>query len=186
MSELVDASDKLPRLVAYQNGAEGAFIDDCVPSDLYDKENPLKFNLPDYWLDEAIKYYAMKIRTIEQEAKRRRELDTVILESDRDVIEAIKDRTDVAEVISWYTEVKYRSGQHTFRCPFGEQATRWSGKIYDKQNWWCFHCNHGGDVFNAVQIMAKVDFPQALRVLGQFTGIAIKQKERKLKGGVAI
>ena len=71
--------------------------------------------------------------------------------TNKEIIQAIKDKIAIEDVIAWYTDV-YTHGKDRweFKCPLHSDKHP-SGKIYlDQQTYWCFQCNTGGDIFNAL------------------------------------
>ena len=93
------------------------------------------------------------------------------------VIDEVKQRTDIVEVINQYT--KLTKAGRTFRglCPFHSE-TRPSFFVYpEQQSWHCFGaCNTGGDVFSFIMKKQGIDFGEALRLLAQKTGITIPSR----------
>jgi len=93
------------------------------------------------------------------------------------VIDEVKQRTDIVEVISQYTTLA-KAGR-TFRalCPFHSEK-RPSFFVYpEQQSWHCFGaCNTGGDVFSFVMKKQDIDFGETLRLLAQRAGITIPSR----------
>ena len=93
------------------------------------------------------------------------------------VIDEVKQRSDIIEVISQYTTLK-KAGR-TFRglCPFHSEK-RPSFFVYpEQQSWHCFGaCNTGGDVFSFIMKKEGIDFGEALRLLAQRAGVAIPSR----------
>ncbi len=85
------------------------------------------------------------------------------------VIDDVKARLDIVEVISQYVPLA-KSGR-TFRalCPFHNEKSP-SFYVYpETQSWHCFGaCSTGGDAFAFVMKKEAVDFPEALRRLYRF------------------
>lgn len=104
--------------------------------------------------------------------------ETYVKSSDREVIQVIKERLPVENVIEWYTNVIYNGhNSWKFKCTLhGDgQDKDASGVIYPKESrWWCFGCNKGGDVFDAVQAFERVDLPTAIRKLATNLGIELR------------
>jgi DNA primase len=92
------------------------------------------------------------------------------------VIDDIKSRIDIVELIS--ETVKLRKSGRTFTglCPFHAHKNNtpsfavWS----DSGNWRCFgQCNEGGDAFKFIMKRDGVDFAEALRVLAGRAGVEL-------------
>jgi DNA primase len=92
------------------------------------------------------------------------------------VVEEVKQKTDIVEVIGQYTALT-KSGK-TFRglCPFHSEK-HGSFFVYpDQQSWHCFGaCGTGGDVFSFIMKKDGVSFGEALRLLAEKSGVAIPQ-----------
>ncbi len=93
------------------------------------------------------------------------------------VIDEVKQRTDIIDVIGQYTTLT-KSGR-TFRalCPFHSEKHP-SFYVYpDQQSWHCFGaCNTGGDVFSFIMKKQGIDFGEALRQLAQRAGVTIPSR----------
>jgi DNA primase len=95
------------------------------------------------------------------------------------VIDDIKSRVDLVELVS--ETVKLRKSGRTFTglCPFHAHKNNTpSFAVWPESgNWRCFgQCNEGGDAFKFVMKRDGVDFAEALRVLAQRTGVELKPR----------
>jgi len=93
------------------------------------------------------------------------------------VIDEVKQRTDIVEVISQYTALK-KSGR-TFRalCPFHSEKHPSFFVYPEQQSWHCFGaCNTGGDVFSFIMKKESTEFGDALRLLAQKAGVSIPSR----------
>ncbi|MBI2830855.1 MAG: DNA primase [Chloroflexi bacterium] len=93
------------------------------------------------------------------------------------VTDEIKQRTDIVEVIGQHTALA-KAGR-TFRglCPFHSEKTPSFFVYPEQQSWHCFGaCNTGGDVFSFVMKKEGIDFGEALKLLGERTGVAVHSK----------
>ena len=88
--------------------------------------------------------------------------------------EEIKAKTDVVDLISEYVQLK-QAGSVSWKglCPFHNEKSPSFHVSRDKQIWHCFGCSEGGDVFAFVMKMEGMDFPEALRHLGNKCGVEV-------------
>lgn len=94
---------------------------------------------------------------------------------DERLVEEVKARLDIVDVISVSVELK-RSGQN-FKglCPFHTEKTPSFMVSPDKQIFHCFGCGVGGNVIQFAMKYENLSFPEALRFLAKKAGIDLKQ-----------
>jgi DNA primase len=103
------------------------------------------------------------------------------------VIDEIKQKIDIVEVIGQYTKLS-RSGKGLKGlCPFHSEK-HGSFFVYpDQQTWHCFGaCGTGGDVFSFIMKKEGCDFTEAKKMLAERAGVTLApegygEKERKEK-----
>ena len=91
----------------------------------------------------------------------------------------VKQQADIVRVVGEYVQLK-KAGQN-FRglCPFHSERTPSFNVHPTRQIYHCFGCGKGGDVFSFVMEMEKCEFPDAIRIVAEKSGIAIpRPKER--------
>jgi len=89
-----------------------------------------------------------------------------------EIIPAIKARADITEILENFTEVFAYQGKRTYRCTLHGADRTPSGHIYqDTNSCWCFACQRGGDVIDAVKLFGNMDTAGAIKYLCQFYGI---------------
>jgi DNA primase len=102
------------------------------------------------------------------------------------IIDEVKQKTDIAEIIGQYTKLTKAGKNLKGLCPFHSEK-HGSFFIYpDQQTWHCFGaCNEGGDVFSFIMKQQNISFGDALRLLAEKAGVevpsSIGQKEDKEK-----
>ncbi|MFO7743232.1 MAG: DNA primase [Anaerolineae bacterium] len=91
------------------------------------------------------------------------------------VIDEVKDRLDVVEVVSSYVQLNKSGRNYKALCPFHSEKTPSFVVFPESQRWYCFGaCNEGGDIFNFVMKMEGWDFRTALEELARRAGVEIR------------
>ncbi|MFC2001501.1 DNA primase [Chloroflexota bacterium] len=93
------------------------------------------------------------------------------------VIDEVKQRTDIVEVISQYASLKKAGRNLTALCPFHSEKHPSFFVYPEQQSWHCFGaCNTGGDAFSFLMKKEGVGFGDALRLLAQRAGVTIPSR----------
>lgn len=93
------------------------------------------------------------------------------------VKEAVKDRTNIVEVVKRHVELK-RAGPSQWKglCPFHAEKTPSFNVHESRQFFYCFGCGEKGDVFDFVEKIEQSTFKEALRALAQDAGIDLPER----------
>jgi len=92
------------------------------------------------------------------------------------VVDEIKDRLDVVEVVSRHVPLKKAGRNFKGLCPFHVEKTPSFVVFPDTGTWHCFGaCGIGGDVFSFVMKHDNLDFTEALQVLAPMAGVTLEQ-----------
>jgi len=83
----------------------------------------------------------------------------------------IRDRADIVEVVSSYLDLKRVGGSFQGLCPFHAEKTPSFNVNPNRQLFYCFGCNAGGDVFTFLMKMEGLTFIEAAKELGRRIGI---------------
>ena len=92
-----------------------------------------------------------------------------------DAVREVKDRLDIVEVIGGYVRLQRAGRDHKGLCPFHSEKTPSFTVSAEKQVWFCFGCNEGGDMFSFIQKVEAVEFPQALQLLADKAGVELEE-----------
>ena len=90
-----------------------------------------------------------------------------------DIKQAIKDASDIVEVVSQYTALKPAGKRMKGLSPFTNEKTPSFFVDPDAGVFYCFSSQKGGDVFSFVQEMEGVEFKEALKILAERAGIDV-------------
>jgi len=91
----------------------------------------------------------------------------------QDIIDRVRDTSDVIDVISRYVDLKQRGANFIGLCPFHNEKTPSFSVAPSKQIYHCFGCNKGGNVFSFLMDYQKISFPEAVKFLADQYNIPI-------------
>ena len=108
-----------------------------------------------------------------------------------ELLEEIRSRNDIIDVISQYVVLK-RSGRNYFGlCPFHNEKSPSFSVSPDKQIFHCFGCGVGGNVFHFITKIENISFVESVQMLAERAGVNLPtignyedEKVAKLKAKV--
>jgi DNA primase len=90
-----------------------------------------------------------------------------------EAIDRIKDKISVQELIGEYLKLEKAGTNFKTLCPFHNEKTP-SFMVNPERNfWYCFGCQRGGDIFNFLMEIEGIEFKMALQRLAQKAGIEL-------------
>ena len=92
-------------------------------------------------------------------------------------VDQIKDRLNIVDVISQYVKLEKAGVNFKGRCPFHNEKTGSFFVSPERQNYHCFGCNQGGDVFSFIEAIDGVSFKEALNILAEKAGVKLNQQD---------
>ena len=92
-------------------------------------------------------------------------------------IEEIRSASDIVDVVSAYVRLKRRGKSYVGLCPFHQEKTPSFHVTPEKQMFYCFGCQEGGNVFSFLMKTEKVSFIEAVRTLANRAGIELPVSE---------
>ncbi|MCL1975736.1 MAG: DNA primase [Firmicutes bacterium] len=91
------------------------------------------------------------------------------------IIDEIMSRIDIVELIGSYLPLINRGKNHVALCPFHNEDTPSFNVSKDKQIYYCFGCQKGGNAVNFVMEMEGLSYPEALRKLAAKVGVKVPE-----------
>ncbi len=92
-----------------------------------------------------------------------------------EIIQEIKYRNDIENIISQYTNLKRRGKNLVGLCPFHSEKTP-SFTVYPENgSFYCFGCGVGGDVITFTGLMENLDYIESIKLLAERSNIQLPQ-----------
>ncbi len=105
-----------------------------------------------------------------------------------ELVEEIRSKNDIADVISGYLKLTKKGGNYWACCPFHNENTPSFSVSANKQMYHCFGCGVSGNVYTFVMQYENYSFPEAVKHLADRVGVELpkmeysaEQKERESK-----
>jgi hypothetical protein len=83
----------------------------------------------------------------------------------------VKSRADFFTIASRYMHLRRAGRQFVGLCPFHRERHPSCYVEPGQKIWKCFGCGAGGDLFNFVMRASRCDFPRALRIVADLSGV---------------
>ena len=90
-----------------------------------------------------------------------------------DIINEIRNRTDIVEVVSKYVNLTKKGKNYIGVCPFHDDHSPSMSVSPEKQIFTCFSCGASGNVFTFVADFEHISFVQAVSLLGEKLGYKV-------------
>ncbi len=100
-----------------------------------------------------------------------------------ETVNEIRERTNIADVVSQYVQLK-KSGKNLFGfCPFHDERTPSFSVTEEKQIFHCFSCGRGGNVYSFLMELEGLSFPEAVIKTAELSDIPIDSRFTQLQQG---
>lgn len=94
-----------------------------------------------------------------------------------ELIEEIRLRSDIVDVISGYVSLRKKGSSHWGLCPFHNEKSPSFSVNGDRQMFHCFGCGAGGNVYTFVMNYENYSFPEAVKLLADRAGIRLPEPD---------
>ena len=94
-----------------------------------------------------------------------------------DLIEEVRSRTDIVDVVSGYVKLTRKGSNYFGLCPFHNEKSPSFSVSRGKQMYYCFGCGAGGNVFTFLMEYEDYSFQEALKELAERAGIELPDQE---------
>ncbi len=100
----------------------------------------------------------------------------------REVIEEIRSRNDIVELIGSYVNLKRAGANFNGLCPYHSERSPSFTVFPATQSFYCFGCGAGGDAITFAMKSENLDYPSAVEFLAKRAGITITVDDRERDG----
>ncbi len=94
-----------------------------------------------------------------------------------ELIEEIRTRNDIVDVISGYVRLQKKGSSYFGLCPFHNEKSPSFSVSRQKQMYYCFGCGAGGNVYTFLMEYENFSFTEAVKFLADRAGIALPEAE---------
>lgn len=94
-----------------------------------------------------------------------------------ELIEEIRMRSDIVDIISGYVKLKKQGSSYFGLCPFHNEKSPSFSVSPGKQMYYCFGCGEGGNVFTFLMRYENDTFLEAVSILAKRAGVELPEVE---------
>ena len=94
-----------------------------------------------------------------------------------EVIEEVRTKNDIVDVISGYVRLQKKGSSYFGLCPFHNEKSPSFSVSREKQMYYCFGCGAGGNVFTFLMDYENFSFVEALKFLADRAGVVLPEME---------
>ena len=92
-------------------------------------------------------------------------------------IDEVLSRSDIVDIASSYVTLKRNGTDFVALCPFHREKTPSFHISSDKQLFYCFGCNAGGDAITFLMKMQNMSYPEAVTYLAESVGMTVPTRD---------
>lgn len=94
-----------------------------------------------------------------------------------ELVEEIRQRNDIVDVISGYVKLQKKGGSHFGLCPFHNEKSPSFSVSQNKQMYYCFGCGAGGNVITFIMEYEKFTFAESIKYLADRAGVELPEEQ---------
>ncbi len=99
-----------------------------------------------------------------------------------EIVEQVREAADIVQIIGEHVPLKRVGSDYRGPCPFHQGTHRNFSVSAKKRMYYCFVCSAGGDVFNFLQKHLGMQWPAAVRLVGEKVGIDVPDSAPRREG----
>lgn len=99
-----------------------------------------------------------------------------------EIIEQVREAADIVAIIGEYVPLKKTGSDYRGPCPFHQGTRRNFSVVPAKRLYHCFVCGESGDVFKFLTKRLGVEWPVAVRMVGEKAGIDVPETKIRREG----
>lgn len=96
-----------------------------------------------------------------------------------ETVERVRESADIVGIIGEYVELKRQGTDYRGPCPFHQGTHRNFSVSPKKAIYYCFVCHEGGDVFTFLTKRLGVDWPTAVKMVAEKSGIEVVETQSR-------
>ena len=99
-----------------------------------------------------------------------------------EVVDQVRDAADIVQIVGEYVNLKRAGADFRGPCPFHQGTHRNFSVSPKKRMYYCFVCHEGGDVFRFLQKRLGVEWPSAVKMVGEKSGVEVREVDTRREG----
>jgi len=99
-----------------------------------------------------------------------------------EVVDQVRDAADIVQIVGEYVNLKRAGSDFRGPCPFHQGTHRNFSVSPKKRMYYCFVCHEGGDVFRFLQKRLGVEWPAAVKMVGEKSGVEVREVDTRREG----
>ena len=99
-----------------------------------------------------------------------------------EVVDQVRDAADIVQIVGEYVNLKRAGADFRGPCPFHQGTHRNFSVSPKKRMYYCFVCHEGGDVFRFLQKRLGVEWPNAVKMVGEKSGVEVREVDTRREG----